>query len=292
MNKKTPFQFKILRYFHDTFTGEFLNVGLALYSQDAHYFRVRLLHKYQRITSAFPTADGEHYRKYITALQTKFDSLAEEVNSKQLTLQQWLPELVDELLSKVLPPDDSSIQFGPTQGGMAADLDMVFNDLYYRLVELYIPSEEHLSRTEQEIWNLFSRPLRVQSVVGLLRPTIIRTEMDDIELDHAWKNGRWKALQPLSFDLQHASTISKKARTWLGTNVILNESSEIAKVYYLLGQPRRDDASLLKAYEKAKDLLGTGDYARKIEIIEEDEAEEFARSISPQIQSDVAHTDQ
>lgn len=289
MKIQIPFQFRILRYVHDSFTGEFLNVGLALYAQDTHFFRVRLLNKYQRITCAFPSADGEHYRKYITALQTKFDNLTDEVNSKQLSLQPWLPNLVDELLSKVLPPDDSSIQFGPIQGGMTLDLDQVFSDLYYRLVELYVPAEERLSRTEHEIWNLFSKPLRGHSVVGFLHPTVIRTEKDDIELDHAWKNGRWKALQPLSFDLQHASTISKKARTWLGTNVILNESNEVAKVYYLLGQPRRDDPSLMKAYVKAKDLLATGEYAKKIEIVEEDEAEDFARSISPQIQSDVEH---
>lgn len=292
MSKKTSFQFKILRYFHDSFTGEFLNIGLALYSQDTHYFRVRLLHKYQRITSTFPTADGEHYHRYITALQNKYDNLAEEVTSKQLTIEPWLPDLVDELLSKVLPPDDSSIQFGPTQGGMASDLDIVFNDLYYRLVELYVPSEERLSRTEHEIWTLFSKPLRTQSVIGLLHQTVIRTEKDDIELDHAWKNGRWKALQPLSFDLQHPGTISRKARTWLGTNVILNSSDEIEKIYYLLGKPRRDDASLHKAYDKAKDLLGTGDYAKKIVIIEEHEADDFAREISPQIQSDVEHTNQ
>jgi len=58
----------------------------------------------------------------------------------------------------------SSIQFGPIQGAMAQDLDAVFNDLYYRLIETYIPGQEHLSRTEQEIWNLFSKPLRAHNV--------------------------------------------------------------------------------------------------------------------------------
>ena len=290
MSTKTPFQFKILRYIHDSFSGEFLNVGLALYSQTTPYFRVRLLHKYARITNTFPSADGEHYRQYISALQGKFDDLAEDVHSRQLSFEPWLPELMDELLSKVLQPDDSAIQFGPQLGGMAKDLDATFNDLYYRLIEAYIPSDENLSRTEHEIWNLFSRPLRVQSVVGLLRPTIIHTTQDDIELDHAWKNGKWKALQPLSFDLQHTGTIQKKARLWLGTSVILNGSPEIAKVYFLLGRPRRDDSFLLKAYIKAKDLLGTGDHAKKIEIIEEDGAEEFARHISPLIRSDIEHT--
>ena len=154
MNTKIPFQFRILHYVHDSFTGEFLNVGLAFYSQSKSYFRVRLLHKYSRITSTFPSADGEHYRQYISSLQGKFDDLAEIVNTKQLTLELWLPKSMNELLNRILPPDDSAIQFSTSQSGMAYDLDAVFNDLYYRLVEAYIPSDEHLSRDEHEIWNI------------------------------------------------------------------------------------------------------------------------------------------
>jgi len=291
MEINIPFQFKVLHYIHDSFTGEFLNIGLALYSRSSPFFKVRLLHKYARITNTFPGADGESYHRTINVLQTKFDRLAENVNSKQLPLEPWLPELIDDLLNKILPPDDSAIQFAPAQGGMAADLDIVFNDLFSRLVEKYVDVEDRLSRTEPDIWALFSKPLRTQSVIGLLCHTIIHTEKDDIEFDHAWKKGRWKALQPLSFDLQHASTIQKKARLWLGTNMILNESSEVDSVYYLLGKPRRDDINLQKAYLKARDLIGTGEYTKKFFIIEEDAAEDFANHIIPQIKADVKHSD-
>src|SRR5262245_30400253 len=98
MNTKIPFQFSILRYLHDSFTGEFLNIGIALYGQEPGYFRVQLLQKYARVTSAFPMADGEFYRRYITSLQGKFDQLAEKVNSNQSTFEPWLPERIEELL--------------------------------------------------------------------------------------------------------------------------------------------------------------------------------------------------
>ncbi len=297
MNTKIPFQFKVLRYIHDSFTGEFLNVGLALYSRPGPssqlrpYLKVRLLTKHARITNTFPSADGDYYRRYIASLQTKFDFLAESVNSKQISFESWPPNNLDDLLTRVLPPDDSAIQFGPLHGGMAGNLDKVFDDLYYRLIETYIPADERLSRSEQEIWSLFSRPLHAQHVTNLLSSTIIRAEKDDVELAHAWKNGRWKALQPISFDLQHAGSIQRKAHQWLGTSVILDESSEVARVYYLLGKPRRDEASVQKAYRKAKDLLGTSKYASKIEVIEEDAAEDFAATIGPLIRSDVEHSE-
>jgi hypothetical protein len=122
-----------------------------------------------------------------------------------------------------------------------------------------------------------------------LQPTIIHTPQDDLEFDHAWKNGRWNALQPLSFDLVHAASIKRKSHEWFTANVLINETPDVAQIYYLLGKPLRDDPSLLKAYQKAKDLLGTGDYSQKVEIIEEDGAEDFAENIAPKIINDTSH---
>jgi hypothetical protein len=49
------------------------------------------------------------------------------------------PEVIDDLLSTVLPPDDSAVRFGRIQGGLSADLETVFSDLYLRFVEEYLP---------------------------------------------------------------------------------------------------------------------------------------------------------
>jgi len=288
MTTKIPFQFAVLRYIHDSFTGEFLNVGVAFYCQNPAFFKVRLLQKYSRITNAFPLADGEFYRRYISSLQTKFDRVTEKVNSKQTTLEPWLPDRIEELLNQVLPPDDSSIQFGELQGGMTDDLEATYEGVYKRLVETHLPREENESRNEAEVWSVFSKLLREQNVTRHLRSTVIRTEKEDFEFEHAWKNGHWKALEPLSFDLVNPGTIRSKALRYFGQNVVLQGSREINMLYYLLGKPHRDDSAVLKAYAKAKDLLGTGEHAKKIQLIEENEAEDFAREIAPKIEADVS----
>lgn len=288
MTTKIPFQFAVLRYIHDSFTGEFLNVGVAFYCQNPAFFKVRLLQKYSRITNAFPLADGEFYRRYISSLQTKFDRVAEKVNSEQTTLEPWLPDRIEELLNQVLPPDDSSIQFGELQGGMTDDLDATYEDVYKRLVETHLPHEENESRSDVDVWGIFSKMFREQNVIRHLRPTVIRADSQDIEFEHAWKNGRWKVLQPLSFDLIHPGSINKKAWQYFGMDVILQKSKELNTLYYLLGKPRREDNAVLNAYAKAKDLLGTGENAKKIHLIEEDEAEDFAREIAPKIEADVS----
>jgi hypothetical protein len=289
MTIKIPFQFTVLRYIHDSFTGEFLNVGLALYSQSPAFFRAKFLPKYGRVTGAFPEADGEFYRNYICRLQAKADDLADKVNSKQISYENWLPDRVEELLVQILPVDDSAIQFGPTQGGMANDLEETFEDLYFRMVEAHLPHEDILSRNEAEIWSIFYKPLKEHNIIHRLKPVTIQTRMDEVVFDHAWKNGRWKALQPLSFDLLKPGSIHNKAYQYFGTNVDLEDSQEISKLYYLLGKPRRDDIPLQRAYNKAKDLLGTGEHTKKVEIIEEDAAEDFAKEISPQIEADTSH---
>jgi hypothetical protein len=289
MTTKIAFQYTVLRYIYDSFTGEFLNVGLAFYSQSPAFFKAKFLLKYKRITGAFPEADGEFYRTYISRLQTKADWVAEKVNSDQMSLESWLPGRIEELLLRILTKDDSAIQFGPVLGGMANDLEDTYEDLYTRLVEAHLPHEEDLSRSEDEIWSAFSKPLREYDVIRRLKPIVIHTKKDDVEFEHAWKNGRWKAMQPLSFDLVKAGSIINKARQYLGTNVILGYSDEISKVYYLLGRPHRDDIALQKAYDKGKDLLGIGEHTQKIEIIEEDGKEDFARHISSIIKSDTAH---
>jgi hypothetical protein len=291
MNTKIPFQFSILQYVHDTFTGEFLNVGLALYCSNPRYFQAKLLTKYRRLTNTFPAVDGEHYKGYVGSMQTKFDALAEIINSKQMGFSDRQPSKIEKILESVLPVDDSSLRFGPVHGGMADDLLVIFDDLYYRLVEVHLPLEKEETRDETIIWRIFSRPLKERSITYQLRPTVIRTPKDDIEFDHAWKNGKWNALQPISFDLLHAGNIKRKSHEWFTANVLINETPDVGRIYYLLGKPQRDDASVIKAYIKAKDLLGSGKYARKVEIIEEDAAEEFASSIAPQILADTTHED-
>ncbi|HXQ39040.1 MAG TPA: DUF3037 domain-containing protein, partial [Anaerolineales bacterium] len=233
--------------------------------------------------------DGEFYRRYITSLQSKFNKLAERVNSKQTTFEPWLPDRIEELLNQVLSPDDSAIQFGEVQGGMTNDLEATFDDLYRRLVEIYLPQDENESRNEAEVWSIFSRSLRERNVTRLLRPAVIHTEKQDFEFEHAWKNGHWKALEPLSFDLINPGSIRRKALQYFGQNVVLEASKDIGLLYYLLGQPRRDDKAVLKEYAKAKDLLGTGKHSKKIRLIEEDEAEDFARDIAPRIEADTSH---
>jgi len=289
MSEKLEFQYAVLRYIHDIVTGEFLNVGLVIYSKQHSYFRGELLTRYRRITSTFPGADGDFFRRYLNRLQIKLEKLTGQVSSQQSTMFDDLPDRLDHLLTLILPKDDGSVQFTETQVGLANDLDKVFTDLYHRLVTLYIEEPVRFTRDDDQVWNHYSHPLRNVNILGYLQPISIITPKDEILFDHGWKNGKWNLLQPLSFDLSDATYIRRKARLWLGTNIVLNKSDALSSLYYLLGKPRDSDRKLLLAYQDAIDILLTdqADLNFTVTIIEEDQAEDFAQGLKPQIEADL-----
>jgi hypothetical protein len=286
MNHESAFQFSILQYRHDIVTGEFLNIGLALYCPDSSYFNVRILSKYRRITQTFPGADGEFFKKYVDHLQMLFDIKMNEISNRQLALIGHPPSL-EELLNQILPYDDSSIFFGPVKYGMTFDVDQTFDGLYQRLVEKYTSDPERKTRGDEDVWSIFRKPLSVRKVLSKLMPHTVRTPYDDIEFDHTWKNGRWNILQPLSFDLSVPTIIKKKAREWLGTVDSLDRSDELTNLFLLLGRPNDNKPEHLKVYEKSKSMLRVKPRNYKLVLIEENEAEDFGRDIAQQIELDL-----
>jgi len=249
MNERIPFQYSVLRYVHDVATGEFLNVGLAIYSKSARFFQSRLLLRYRRLTQAFPGADGELYRNYISRLQRSLNEVSAEVESNQMRiLGEGLPDRIEFLLNQVLPPDDSSIRFSEARGGLADDLEGTFDQLYYRLVEQYLTVPQTPSREDDDIWQVFRPPLQDLEVLDHFQRHEVRTEVESFQFDHAWRNGTWNVLRPLSFDLVHPGNIRKKAREWMGAAHIMDEAPDLSGLFFLLGHPRNGDRLVRKAY--------------------------------------------
>ena len=111
-----------------------------------------------------------------------------------------------------------------------------------------------------------------RKVVRKLRPTVIQTNKVEVKFEHAFRNGKWHVLQPMSMDYSRKEYIQTKAARWLGFGVGLKDSPELERLYILFGPPRLE--SHKDAYEKAKNLLH--EIPVPHEFIEEDAAEQFA----------------
>lgn len=289
MTNNISFEYAILHYRHDISTGEVLNIGLVLYAKENSYFVGKITTKFQRISKAFPNADLHFLRTYLSKIQYKLTSQSKKIDKSSNQFSSFQPNGIKGILSEVIQYDDSSIFFGePKIGVLPFDqIHNYFEQLYFKMVDQYQTKYDRDSRSDEEIWTHFKKEMVNHSYVNHLQSHIIKTKYSDIKFDHGWKNGRLNILQPISFDLMNAVNIKKKSHEWLGTLTLLNTTNALNNFYFLVGGPKHRSSEVVKAYETSIQILKEADTEYDVEVIDEKDAEYFAKSIKPVIDKDL-----
>lgn len=133
-SKMTRYTFTVLRYVHDVVTGEFANVGVALYAPEKRYLAAECLPNYGRLSKFFGEVDGDNFRRLMHFFVSQFDGLSEELTTLPFHDP---PSDVTGFSARVLPPDDSALQFSPAGGGLTEDPEATLAELYERYVLRY-----------------------------------------------------------------------------------------------------------------------------------------------------------
>lgn len=274
---KTSYTYSVLRYVHDTTTGEFVNVGVAIYSREARYASALCRSTYGRLSKTFPGVDGDVFKSLMRHVQSRIEEMGDRLKN-DLPLE-GLPASVIEIAHAILPADDSSLQWSPPGSGLTENLSQTLESLFNRLVARYDERPQQERRSDEEVWRKYRRNLETRHVLKHLQPKKISVQDDEVEFQYAWKNGVWHCLEPVSFDLSSADSIREKAHRWLGQFMSVKDSQEQFKVYLLLGEPQQE--ALRPAFDKAVSIL------RKLpvenEVVRESDAavfsERFAREI-------------
>lgn len=273
---KTAYSYVTLRYVHDVVTGEFANIGVVVYAPDERALKARFTTSYERLNAIFLKIDHGHFRAMVRYLGNRFAELAEELrDSLQLAPVSGLTELV----RKILPPDDSSLQWSETGGGLTSNVEHTTEELYQRLVARYERSSEQQSRTDEDI----ARPFKARLDRRHVGPKVGEKQIVAKDYGHkfqfAWKNSIWHLYEPVSFDLLDPNSILDKANKWLGRGVALHESDEQFKLYFLLGEPKQPGTR--KAFEHAQHLLQKIPGQKK--LVRESELEAFTDKVADDI---------
>jgi hypothetical protein len=266
-----PYTYTVLRYVHDTTTGEFLNVGVVLLAPEARFMGYRFRKTYGRLAKAFPSVDGEAFRSIIRAIESQFDARAE-----RLAIELPFGEQGNAFAyaTSVLPSDDSSLQWSPFGSGVTDDPQHALDHLFQRMVRRYDDSQT-ARKTDDDVWRSFKHELETRRLLNLFAPKKIGVADDDIEFQYAWKNGIWHCLESLSFDLSSADGIRDKAHRWLGQMTSIQATDEQFKVYLLVGPP--GEADLTPAFDKAVSILGKMPVSN--EIFLEQQADDLSAEI-------------
>lgn len=267
------YEYAILRYVHDTLTGEFVNVGVVIYCEKEKYVLAQCRNTYARVSAVFPDLNSSHFRKMMKFIQAEFQKINESLISQ---LQFSEIKSLQNLLYKVLPRDDSSLQWSPVGAGLTEDFSSELNALYDRYVSHYDTKICRERRTEIDIWKDFKRTLENFKLPEEFQSKKISVKDDEIEFQHSWKNGIWHCIEPISFDLADGDYFKDKAHRWLGQLSSVQDSQDEFKVYLLVSPPT--DVTLNHAFEKAISIL------RKIPVSSEIYLEQEATRLAEEIQ--------
>lgn len=270
------YTYTVLRYVHDTSTGEFVNVGVALYAPEARYSSAQCRTTYGRLSRLFPGVHGEHFKSLMRHIQARFEEFGERLASE---LPLTSARNVLELAQAVLPQDDSSLQWSPAGSGRTDNPSETLERLFERMVTRYDERPQRAHRSEDDVWRHFKRGLEEHRLLHYFQPKKITVQDDEVEFEYAWKNGVWHCLEPISFDLAEADSIRDKAHKWLGQMTSVQTADERFRLYLLVGQPQQDE--LRPAFESAISILRKMPVEKEI-FLEQDVAnltERIAREV-------------
>jgi hypothetical protein len=273
-----PYRFCVLRYIHDGVTGEFVNVGIALFSVDVPYLRAKCTIQYGRITRVFDRIDGDRFKQTVRYIEDEVNRTGQKLRQRVLSFAETEPT-VEGLLKQVLPRDDSAIQFSAPGYGVSLDLESTLAELYERYVERYAGQPDIPSRSDDEVWRVFREALERRSVLGSLTPKAIIAPDYEYEFRAGWKNEIWHVYEPVSFDLVEPTSLVDKANRWWGRSASLAESPERFRLHLLIGEPQ--NPRLVHAFGKARNILGK--MPGSPDLIMEADADKFAADLEREI---------
>lgn len=278
MSSNIKYTYITLRYVHDAVTGEFVNVGVVIFAPGAGYLSALCRTTYRRVSTTFPGLNGENFRAVMRHVQSRIEALGSKSNfeesvSRKLTIL--------DIVRSVIPADDSSLQWGPVGSGLTLDPSQKIESLFNRMVTKYDePPSAHPRRSDDDVWRNFRRDLEERRLLQYFEPKTISVKDDSVQFDHAWKNGVWHCVEPVSFDLSAAETIRDKAHKLLGQLTSINESSENFRLYMLVAKPK--ETVLLGAYESALSILAK--IPCKKEIFQEEDHAVLANLLATEVQ--------
>lgn len=276
------YQYQIIKYLHDHFTGEFVNVGVVVYDPDSLYLNCKISTKYKRLTGMFPNAEGQKTIQTLNRFRTKLLKKKEELNSFFKP-----PQKLDELIKTVFPEDATVIQFSEVRVGLDVDLDAAVHYLFKAIVEKYtVDSGNSQSLSDEEVWKQkYKQHFEEAGIINKLSTHVVRTKNDKFEFDLAWKNNIWHCYEPISFELASPEAIKDKVYRWAGKLQGISQTEESVSVTLL--------SSVSQNYLNMKpfinDYLNNASQNIEVEVIFSDKVEQFVKKIASKMK---AHDEQ
>lgn len=276
MIDRMTYTYVLLRYRHDSLSGEFANVGVVVHSPGWHFLGSRVRKTVGRLSKMFPDLDRAALMDGLRVIEKGLARLQKSEGSGLLTKLRD----AESFAKLVLPPDDSSLIWSNVGSGVTKDPLETLESLYRRFVSRYDESAR-VTRDDAAVWQPVREKLAERNLADRLQSKLISSPIDEVEFQHAWKNGAWHCYQPLSFDLVTGEGIREKAARWSGHMTGLSRADETIRPHFIVGPPA--DPKLSDDYRRAVDLLRAS--ALDPDVYEEREIDKLVANIEQEMRS-------
>jgi len=274
------YQYQVLRYIHDQFTGEFGNLGIILYAPEAKFLCCKVTSRYARLSDFFGDINGQFLINSIRHLETAINKIGTNIDEylKEHSLE---GSPLTAITASILPKDDSALQLTNTFFGLDIDSEIAIESLYERIIERYYSEDQSTPHTDAYAWSkYYKKYFDDYGITKQLKKHSIVTEKDSIDFDKAWKNGVWNCYQPLSLDLKSEDAIKNKVYKWSGIIKALETSKEEIHLYFLTTTPNIHTE--LSSF--INETLTVNEKALSVEVISENNAEDFVKQVRKNMQ--------
>lgn len=277
MTGRRPYTYVLLRYRHDPLAGEFANVGVLVHEGASGFLDAKVRTTLgPRLSKMFPSLDGESFKSGLLSIQRAVRKLGRsEAGDMFATLSD-----ASRFAQRAMPHDETSFIWSSIGSGTTDDPQRALDKLYARFVSQY-DARPKATRDDAAVWRPVREMLVARNLADRLQPKVIRSDVDQVEFEHAWKNGAWHCYQPLSFDLSSSDNIRDKAARWAGHMWALGRAEESFKPHFVVGAP--SDPHLMTAYEKALKLLALSPGSP--EVIEDTDAKNLVDKIEDELRA-------
>lgn len=276
---KHAYSYSFLRYHHDPISGEFGNVGIILWAPSIQFLGFRGCKKYRRLSQFFGKFASDDFSGLIKRLDTNFAKLAKEYAD-----QAYLPTVIKEpksardLATMIIPEDDGALRWSPSHGGLSEHPEVELEAIFEQFISSKNESISSSRRDDKAVFEtLYKKAFVQEDVKPFIQSHVVKSPLAGYEFHQAWKNGVWNVYEPLSFDYTDAERIDVKAFRWDSMARHLMESDDPPNIHLLLGNAKDEHR---RHFDKAKDILWS---SRKVTLIEEDEANDFAQDLRGKI---------
>ncbi len=280
---KMPYQTAILRYVHDVVSGEYMNIGVIVYSQEAAFFEAKIHHNYGRLSQAFLGFDTSRYKHFVTQLEREFGKITSLLSghTEKLNFEE-LPLSASKLIRRVIPPDETSFQVHEAGGGLSSNLSAALTSAYDRYVMANVDTKNRSRKKDEDVWKSFTDIFKDETVLRKFESKSISTPEIDIEFKHCWQNGKLHAYQPLTLDFVETNSIEDKICKWYGKLSAIANNHQDVMVYLLVGMPEDKDMQA-KALRRLQLIDGNQQLSNLSKIVFEEEQSIFAQEVQREI---------